>query len=178
VSSVFGSRCSLPPVSRSVSSLKPFTRCFRICRDITFPAPPKPIPVNPRGRAPEQLEGMVKNFFPVGFLNESLKDELKRDDRQGRILRSTSARPASPRVLPLHGFDINEWRPKAKAASSKSSSASDAEAARKRAKKEKKRAAESAGVEANQAASKKQKSGQDEQGEKKKKSKKDSKDKQ
>lgn len=152
---------------------KPFARCFRICRDVTFPAPPKPIPVNPLGRAPRQLEAMRKNFFPIGFLNEKLTKEWNSDERQGRVLRSTSARPQSPRLFPLHGFDLAEWRPaassstkKEKASSAKSSKkksspdameVDDTEEARKKAKKEaKKRAA--AELDGGEKATKKQKS--------------------
>jgi hypothetical protein len=183
---------------------KPFTRCFRICRDVTFPAPPKPIPVNPLGRAPRQLAAMKKNFFPVGYISEALKKEWKSDERQGKILRSTSARPASPRVLPLHGFDLAEWRPalaakqepkssaaaggsKAKKSSATPMDVDDgdaAEAARKKAKKEaKKRAAEQGDVEG-QSAAKKHKSSSaaaaagEEEGAKSKKEKKAKKEKQ
>ena len=124
---------------------KPFTRSFRICRDILFPAPAnRPIPINPLGRAPRQLQDMRKNFLPVGFMHESFgKKELEGGDKQGRVLRSGSARPSSPRLLPKHGFDLGEWRPKTKAAAGGGASAGSSaaeEAARKAAKKEKKEA--------------------------------------
>lgn len=96
---------------------KPFTRCFRICREVVFPAPPKPMPLNPRGRAPTQLEITQKNFLPIGYAGEGVKDELAATaDRQGRQLRATSARPESPRLLPQHGFALHEWKPQAIAA--------------------------------------------------------------
>lgn len=120
---------------------RPFTRCFRVCREVTFPAPPKPVPVNPRGRAPEQLKEVKKNFHPIGYINEKLTAELQRGDRQGRVLRSTSARPGSPRLLPLHGFDLAEWAPAVKE-EKKSSKKGE-----KKEKKEKKRSAEAEAAE-------------------------------
>jgi len=170
---------------------KPFTRSFRICRDVLFPAPPKSVPVNPRGRAPDQLKDMRKNFFPLGFMEEGLakqatKDEVKASakgkassDFQGRVLRSTSARAQSPRLLPKHGFDVRELSlgaaavPAAGGASAASAAAEEAaRKAAKAAKKEaKKRAAEGAGADAPPAAKKARTGDAPEDGKKKKKSK-------
>jgi len=138
---------------------KPFTRSFRICRDITFPAPPKPMPLNRRGRAPQPLTTIHKTFLPIGYMNESLSvSEREQEDRQGRIIRPTSSRPASPRLLPNHGFDINEWGGAVGPLADKNEA--------KKAKKEKKRTAQHAGEEEH--ASKKHKK-ESEHGEKKKK---------
>jgi hypothetical protein len=145
---------------------QPFTRSFRICRDVLFPAPAKPAPVNPRGRAPDQLVGMRKNFFPLGYANEKLgKSALERGDMQGRVLRSTSARAQSPRLLPNHGFDLREWNLSSAAPAASSADEAARKAAKREKKEAKKRAAESAGVA--ETPSKKQRT----EGEKKKKSK-------
>jgi hypothetical protein len=168
---------------------KPFTRSFRICRDVLFPALPKSAPINPRGRAPDQLKSMRKNFFPLGYTEETMsksraKDELKgrtNTDFQGRVLRSTSSRPQSPRLLPKHGFDVRELALGASAAAAAPAAAAAsggddaARKAAKAAKKEAKKRAAEAGDEEPPAAKKARHAADAQEEGKKKKEKKSSK---